>query len=279
MSITGGAKILKRSKCLYADGTSITATSGLTSVPFAIDRNPISFWRSVASDDTVTEELVITFDGDQTIDRLFLVDHNWKDFNVQYDNASVWTHFTSVIGIDGAKANITETAFADDTAYYEFASVTTGSIRIQVTKTMVVDAQKYINQIIVTEELGTLQGFPKIKGTELDRNIRKKQMLSGKVLIQKSEESFAVNLEFDGYPASLSNDIDLLFSLHDREDNFILWLCGGRRGSTYFKKQLRGYRLRDVFTVQMTDTLKPIYTSNIYQNSVNFTAKFEEAVD
>jgi len=282
MSISGGIKFMKKSKCLFADGTLIAAApSGNASAQFGIDRNPISYWRSVSSNDTITETLTIEMPAVVPLTRLLLVDHNWKDFNVQYDAAGTWTHFAGVTGLDGSMANITETVFADDTAYYEFTLVNTNKLRIQVLKTQTANQQKYVNQIIATEELGTLNGFPKIKGTEIDRNIRKKEMLSGKVLILKSEESFRVSLDFEDYPgvSPYNADVDLIFSLHDIEENFIIWLSGGRRGSSYFKKQLRGYRLKDVFTVQMIDVLKPIYSKNIFQNSVNFTAKFEEAVD
>jgi len=141
MSISGGIKFFEKSKNLFAEGATILATTGSTSANFCIDRNPITYWRSTGSTDAVTEELIIEFDEIKDINRLLLVDHNWKDFNAQYDNAGTWTHFTSVFGIDGAKANITETAFADDTAYYEFTLVSTDKSRIQVTKTQTADQQ------------------------------------------------------------------------------------------------------------------------------------------
>jgi hypothetical protein len=279
--INGGIKFFKRSKCLFADGTVIAASSNNSSAPQALDRNPITFWRGSSADDTVLETLTITFMGDQTINRLLLVDHNFKDFNIKYDLAGVWTDFSGVVGIDGSLANITQTSFADDTAYYEFTPVTTGLIKIEVLKTQTPDQKKYINQIIATEEIGTLNGFPKIKGTEINRNIRKKNVLSGKTLVQKSEESFEVEVEFDNYPAGApyNVDTDLIFSLHDLEVTFLIWLCGGRRGANYFRKQMRGYRLRDVFNVQIVAAMKPVYSNNIYQGGINFSAKFEEAID
>ena len=95
----------------------------------------------------------------------------------------------------------------------------------------------------------------------------------------KSDEIFQTTLDFKDYPASLSDDIDIMFSLQDIETNFLIWLCGGKYGSNYFKKQMRGYRLRDVIAVQMTEALKPIYSKNVFQNTVNFSAVFWEAVD
>lgn len=279
MAISGGLKLFNKSMCLFADGTSALASSGDASVNRCIDRNPISYWRSVGSSDVTTESIEITFSEAKTFNRLLLLDHNFKSYNVQYFDGAVYQHFASVVGIGGALANITETVYARDTSYYEFTQVSSTRIRIQVTTTQVVDAQKYLNQVIVTSELGTLVGYPQIKDTELSRNLRVEKMLSGRSQVSKSDEFFQVKLDFKDYPASLSADIDLIFSLHDIESTFLIWLCGGRVGSTYFRKQLRGYRLRDVIAVQMVASLKPIYSNNVFVNSVNFSAQFKEAVD
>lgn len=279
MSITGGMKFFDRSRCLFADGASISAAvSGDASAQRAIDKNPVTYWRSVGSTDLVVEEIEIVFSEAKAIDRLLLVDHNWKQFTAQYFTGGSYTDFAAVVGIDGSKASISETAFADDTAYYEFTEVTTTKIKLTITKTQTADQEKYINQIIATKELGTLQGFPNISQVEYDRNIRKKEMLSGKSLINKSEESSKINIRFKDYPPSLSADIDLMFSLHDRDTNFLIWVCGGRRGSTYFKKQLRGYRLRDVVEMQVAAPIKPMYSDNIFANQINFEVKMEEVV-
>lgn len=277
--ISGGIKFFSRSQCLFQDGTTINCSTGQASGNFAIDRNPITYWRSVGSDDLTTEELEIVFMGDQTFDRILLLDHNFKEYNIQYFSGGMYVDFDNVVGLSGSLADISETVYARDTSYYEFDEVTTSKIRVQIVKTQVADEQKYLNQVIVCEELGTLVGHPDIKGTELDRQLRNQKMLSGRILSQKSDEVFEVQLDFKDYPASLSNDIDLMFSLHDIDDTFLIWLCGGRFGSNYFRKQLRGYRLRDVFPVQMVSTVKPIYSNNVFVNSVNLSVKFQEAVD
>lgn len=281
MAIGGGVKFFSRSKCLFVDDTTISVTSGADGSRYCLDRNPISFWRSVGSNDLTTETIEITFDGSKTIDRLFLVDINWKAFTVKYFSGGSYVHFASVLGFGGSVTNITETVFSGDTAYYEFTPVTTTKIQIVITTTQTANQEKYASQIIATEELGTLVGFPNIKGTEIDRNLRKQEMLSGKQLVQKSEESFKVELDFQDYPSTSTYhaDIDLMYALHGLEDNFLIWLCGGRRGSTYFGNQLKGYRPKDIFNVQLTSPLKPVYTRNGFKNQVNLSAKFEEAVD
>lgn len=278
--IGGGVKFFSLSKSLLADGASITASTGSASANYCLDKNPLTFWRSVGSSDTTTETLEITLSASSTINRILLLDHNFKDFTIKYDNSGSWTHFSSVTGLNGSKTNITETAFADDVAYYEFASVTTTKILITINKTQVVDAQKYVSQVIVTDELGTLVGFPKIAKVTVDRNSRVTKTLSGKNVVMKSIETASFELEFKDYPRSsvYNVDIDLMMDLHDREDAFLVWLCGGRRGTNYFGYTLRGFRLKDVYVMQVMKAIDLSYRNNIYQNQLNAKVSLQEHI-
>jgi len=281
MSITGGIKFFDQSQNLSADGATITSSSGNAAAIYAIDRNPDTKWFSVSSNDTITETVTIVFDGNKTITRILLLDHNWKEYTVQYDVAGVWTNFTSVIGLDGSLGGgISETVFADNTSYYEFTSVITGKIRLQIVKTQIANAQKYISQIISTSELGTLVGYPEIGEIAIDRNERSKKTLSGRYVIQKSIETQSYELNFKDYPSSATYnaDVDLIMILFDRETPFLVWLCGGRRGSTYFRYTLRGFRLKDVYLMQLDEAIGLNYTGNIYTNPLNMKIKIREHI-
>lgn len=280
MAITGGVKIFNKNQNLFEDGASGTATSGSSAVNRALDKNPVTKWRSVGSTDAVTETIIVTLPTAQTIDRILLVDHNWKEFTVKYDVVGVFTDFTTVVGLDGALGGgITETVFADNTAYYEFDAVSVTILEITVTKTQIANAEKFITQIISTDELGTLEGFPLIKGLTHTRNSRRKKMLSGKTLVQKSEESLKFKLQFKNYPGrTLGPDLDLMFTLFDREENFIVWLSGGRRGTEFFRYTLRGFRLEDVPECQVERDYKVSYTKNVYIHVNNVTVSIAEAV-
>ncbi len=277
--ISGGVKFFNQNKALLDFDTTITASSATDSADFAIDRNPFTFWRSVGSTDAVTETLIIAFDVDQTIDRIILLDHNFKEFTVKFDSAGAFVDFTTVVGLDGALGGgITETTFSDDTAYYEVDQVTTPRIEITVTKTQVVNAEKFIAQIIATTELGTFVGFPILKSITQTRNSRVKKMLSGKFNISKSIESAAFRLDFKNYPPSLTADLDLALSLFDRESPFLVWLSGGRRGTDFFTFTLRGFRLKDVLQMQVNRDFKMSYSKNVYLIQVNMQLSLVEHV-
>ena len=272
MSITGGIKFFDKSKCLSKDGATIAASTGSSGALFALDRNPLTVWRSSGSDDTTTETLTVSFPALTTFSRIFLVGHNFKEFNVQYNNSG-FSHFSGVSGLDGSKANVSETAFADSTAYYEVTPVTTDQIRIQVVKTQIVDDEKFLNQIIVTDELGTLVGYPEVSDIPVSRSARVGKMLSGRMKVQKSLPTLGVTLNLNPYPAGLEDDLDLLFSLNDREEPFLTWLCGGRRGSSYFQYAIPGFRLGDVVPMQLVTDLSSRYKSNLYCGAIE--ASFE----
>lgn len=280
MAISGGIKYFNQSQCLSKDGASIVSSSGLGSAEYCLDRNSDTYWLSVGSDDLTTETLTITFPESVPITRILILDHNFKDYNIMYDVAGTWTHFSSVVGLDGSLANITETAFADTTAYYEFASVTTQSIRIEILKTQVANDQKYCSQVIATTEIGTFVGFPEVREVSSDRNARISQTSSGRYIVQKSTETFGTSINFKSYPRSstYSVDIDLVMTLQDREEPFLVWLCGGRRGSTYFGYTLRGFRLEDCLLMQITKELKLSYTGGVYVNGLNTSLVLEEHI-
>jgi len=279
MAISGGIKFFDKSRCLLKDGASITASSGVASEDYAIDQNVETFWRSSGSNDSTAETLTVVFDS-REISRILILNHNFKNFNIKYDVSGVWTAFSSVVGINGSLSGITETTFADNSSYYEFTPVTTTQIQITINTTQVVNAEKYISQIIVTSEIGTLQGYPIVGSVDMGRNLRSVKTLSGFFSIQKSLEVPSFDLNFKEYPASSTYnvDFDVVMSLHDREDAFLVWLCGGRRGSTYFKYTLRGWRLQDVFQMQVSKPLKLSYSDNVYKAPISTKLELEAVI-
>ena len=270
MAITGGIKFFADNALLYDAGGSCVASSGTVVENNCIDKLSYTYWTSVGSNDSTVETLTLTF-GSATLTRLLLLDHNWKQFTVQYWNGSSFVDFTSVVGLDGALGGgISESGFADDSAYYEFDAITTTIIKITVTKTQTVNAQKYIATIIATTELATLQGYPTVDPVTYMRNARTMQMLSGRVKIVKQPEVFQATISFKNYPVlTYGADVDAIRTLVTRETPFHMWLCGGRRGSTYFSYPIKGWGLKDCPRVQIDSDFASTWSSNIYKNGQN----------
>lgn len=272
MSMTGGISFFDKNKALKADGASAAASSNSDNADLALGTNKYFRWESTGSDDLTTETLTITLPAAVDITRIFLIGHNFDTFQVKYDGSS---DFLNVTGLDDYSANnISETGFTRDTAYYEFDSVNTDTINLSMDTTQTADAEKYIEQVIVTTELGTLAGFPQVRGPRLDRQFRKEEAVSGRMHIEKGFETFSCDLTLRDYPKQA--DIDLLDSLHDRDSPFLVWLNGGKPGQ--FTYTQRGWRLRDVVQVQTDGPLSNSYPQTTYVRGVNQRYGFSEVV-
>ena len=265
MTISGGIKFFERNTALFVDGTVATATSNTASANNILTNRQLVYWESIASDDTTTETIEITFNKTVTIDRVLLNRINFKQFTVKYDSASVWTDFTNVSGLDGdLVGGIAETTFSDEVAYYEVDSISTTGLQIAVLKSQVVDAEKIIYNLITTAELGTLEGYPKAN-VQFTRGARQAVVLSGLSVIQKAYEVNNISLSFSHHP--YQSDITLVETLFDETNSFLVWLCGGIRGTDYFRYNIRGYALRDIYNMQVSTGMSPNYPNGIYINA------------
>jgi len=278
MSLTGGISFYKKNKALFKDGSSAVASTGSSEASLVLGTNKFFEWSSVGSNDTVTETITISMPAAVTIDRIFLGDHNWKEFTVKFDSG---TDFTTVVGIDGALGGgITEAAFVRDTAYYEFDAVTATTIEITVTKTQTANEEKTLVLFIATEELGTLTGFPNNKGVTLSRNESSEKAISGRFSIEKSYESASLELSLKTYAGRTDAigqaDIDLLDSLHDMNIAFIVWANGGIPSKFRFSQ--RGWRLKDIYHMQTVRGTRNAYDRNVYVMGVNQKYNFVEVL-
>ncbi|MGR3219401.1 MAG: hypothetical protein ACUZ8H_06225 [Candidatus Anammoxibacter sp.] len=272
MSLTGGISFFAKNKALFVDGSTLAASSNTADQNLPLGTNKFFSWESIGSNDATTETLTITLPVAKSISRIFLVGHNFDDFQIQYGASQ---NFANVKGLDNyAGALISETGFTRDTAYYEFDAVTTDKIIVTIDTTQIANAQKFISQIIITDEIGTLTGFPNISNPNFDRDERSQKAASGRVHIEKGFESASFGLDLKTY--GIQADIDILEGLHDRNESFIVWLNGGLPDN--FRLKQRGFRVGDIFQMQTTKGLKTGYYKNLYKSGVMQTYGFQEVV-
>jgi hypothetical protein len=274
MSMTGGISFYDKSKSLYKDGASAVASSNTAAQNLCLGTNKYFKWISSGSDDSTIETLVVTLPNPVEISRLFLIDHNLKAFTIKY-GAMAGSNFSNVVGLDSySDSKIQLTACARNASYFEFTPVTTDRLILTMTTTQTANAEKYLNQFIVTNELGTLEGYPKINGVTLDRNARREEAISGRFQMQKSYEVAGFDLSLSTYPKQ--DDLDLLDSLHEREEPFLCWLCGGLPDQ--FRLKQRGFREKDLYQMQIDKALRNSYEKNVYIMGVNQSYSFLEVV-
>ncbi len=276
MAITGGIKFFKQSFTLFKNGAEATASTNTNAAKYILDMNKYTEWKSVGSDDMTEEEIIIDLDSSRLINRLFLTEFNFKEFEVQYWNGSTYVPFTGVIGVNGTSyTGIDVTNYAFDSAYFEFDSVTTSRIKLTCLTTQVADAEKYLTMLIVTEELGTFRGFPRVD-PKTDLNEIKTKTLGGKVLVSKGFETVMIKVNFKTHP--YQEDVTLLEYLFSSTDPFLIYLCGGRTGDAYFKISQKIWNLSDVYNVQATGDLPSEFEKGVYILGVNKNITFEEHI-
>lgn len=250
----------------YADieTTSIlTVSSGATLLDRLRDRRFQTQWSSIGSNDTITETLTIDFGTTKTVDYIQLLNMNWKEFTIKYDVTGTPTDFSIPIN---------ETVNIDENKIYNnFTGVNTTKIYITITKTIIVNQQKAIGELIISQVLGTLIGYPSTT-LKLNKNKIIKKMLRGRIKVVDRDETTTISLQFKTYP--IDADMILIESLWERTNPFYILLSGNSESDfTYLR---RGWRDEDMKLVAIVGDYDPNYYKNLYFSGVDFSIDFQE---
>lgn len=229
------------------------------------NRDNRSAWMTTDSTDAANTQLDIDLGEDQFLTDIILIKHNWKSYTIQYWNGSTYVNFSTVI----APTNDTK-----PTSHYNFNKIETSKIRIVILGTQIADDDKQLFQLIISDRVGQLQGYPDISGTEFDTSKRVTKMLSGKSNVVQSFEAFSVTLSLPVY--SNDNDLAIFLSVFERRQSVLIWLCGG--SESQFKPIIKGYRFEDIFLVQpMNDFTADRYKS-MYKAGIKINIQFKETI-
>lgn len=248
-TITGNFKVFYKNY-LVDYGNAITVLSGSTSVSNMYDFDRNTRWASSGSNDTTTEYIEIEFETSQSINRIMLLNMNWKEFTIQYDNAG-WQNFTNVYSYksDSPASSINITTNSDVARYFEFDAVTTSKIRIEILKTITANQEKYLYELYIGKEIGTFIDDITSKPNDYGAiaSYKRAQYLEksngGLIKIERADKYQAkVNLKqiWD------TNDLTILQSMFDLGE-VAIYPCGA-----YPQYALeRGWRIQDVYHVMI----------------------------
>lgn len=131
-------------------------SSGADLIARIYDYDTATLWKSVGSNDTVTETVEVRFKEGQTLvnktfDRIYLIKHNLKDFKVQYStNGTVWNDITETI----------KTTNTDENNSFSFSAITAGWIKLIMNKTITADQEKQVTEFYVGSYKYTLLTEP-----------------------------------------------------------------------------------------------------------------------
>jgi len=271
MSINGSVKFFEPSQSLFKDGATATANSNSSNAVLILNYDKETAWVSDGSSEGSAATITIDLGENKTFNRLFLINHNFKTFTVTYGSGA--TDFANVVTINnGSQSTISESSFAYDTAYYEFDEVTTDQINISCTyvQAPATTEEKFLASLIICEEIGqfTIDGIGR-PNARIDANNRIAENIHNKSVVQRGIDVFACSISsqytFD------QEDLDLFLELFDRNEDFLIWLCGGRVGTPYFRLNHKPYRLRDLYRVRNVQSL-----SNNYYKGLKHTGTTNE---
>ncbi len=272
MAVSGGVKFFEKNLGdVDRDDVSVLVTTGEASKEFPRDRKVFSKWTSIGSDDTTTETYEYRFDQAKTITRLLLIENNFKAFQVEYWNGATYVDFASVVTKEGSQSDVTETTNTKTTNYYEFASVSTLRVRITVDTTQTVDAEKTMQQFIVTTETGTFEAFPGLRHT-FEYAGSRKEGARGRTTTTLFDQVYKGSFEFQSYLRDA--DIILMRDLWEGKKEFLVYPCGANEDQFNFLQN--GNRLKDIYLVWFVGNFDPGYTRNVYTMGQNFTLNVEE---
>lgn len=258
---------------LSVDNVTITVTDAVATnngqdyVDYMRNRKNDSAWLTTGSTDAANTELEIDFTDSIEITDILLVGHNLKAYTIEYWTGVAWADFSTAIA---------ETVNAETTNHYNFTSQITSKIKLIITGAQVVDADKVIKQLIVSRRIGTgqLTGWPTIKKPMVSTNKKSSKMLSGKINLVESVDSFSCELEVKSW--NIENDLDIIEEIYFKHQGVLLWLSGGDEDQ--FSDNRKGYRLEDIYLVRPTSEYTPELHKGVYSAGIKTKLKLKEAV-
>jgi hypothetical protein len=248
------------------DAASASASEASSLAYLVQNRSNLTRWVTTGSADSSNTTFTMDIGDLKTVSDILLLQHNFKAFTVEYWDGSSYQSFSPAIS---------ETTNTAESNHYEVTPVVTSRIKITITGTMVADDDKYLTQLIVTRQLGQLNGWPIIKNPVFNRNRKSTSMLSGKKAVSLAVGGFSMELSVSCWRDS--DDLDLIESLYARSEGFLVWPGGGVESQ--FSSVRKGYRMEDLFLMRPMNDYEPEFYRGLYSSGLSINMKLAEVND
>lgn len=285
----------------FFNSSNISVSSGDITKGNIVNPNRFLSWKSLGSDDTTTETITITLPTPQTINNIFLIGHNFKDFEITYNGGNAFNFLSDSIApsgngivsgilvddagnplVDDTDSNLTYATLKpslqgliegleEDAYQAEFSPLSIRSIEITVTKTQIADAEKYLEYLIFTNEIGREKHCNSVAYPEMtfSNNETKSTGFNNKSFIQKKQNTMVrARVSIDLY-RELKEEFAFYTSLIERQEPFLVWFGAGFL-DVDFGIRTQGLRVGDIYKVQLTGDYNYQHTADLYRNGVKF---------
>lgn len=240
----------------------VAVSTGQSFVNFMRNRDLRSGWITTGSSDAANTEVEIDFNDVREFDRIMILAHNLKSFNIKHWDGVDWQDFSTPI---------VETTNSAGSNYYEFTKVFASKVKLTILGTQVANSDKSVQQIIITESLGELSIEPEMIPV-FDKNKKVNKYLSGKSFISKGVGSFGVRLRMNS--VSGESDLALCETLFNSFEGFLISLSGGT--TSQYETIREGYRLQDVYYVACANDYTPEWLDSRYANGMKLDLRLVE---
>ena len=306
--ITDRIKIFQRSAGIPKRGGHSNAI--VTTAPFYLDKDQISkspLPETLLNEDFNSNKIVfkpqtkirIDFHS-ATISRIILIGKDFNQFEIRgnnrtaifknfrqtdnaysydflkgekkfyYSPASYWKYSAGIAPFNG----VTILSDKSSVGYFYFDPIRLSNIEI------IPNFQRNtkdfeLTKVILTNEIGTFEGFPNIGGMAFSNNaITYKSKAGGRLTTKQNRTLDKISLNCRNY--NKPNDIRLLHTLHNSQDSFYLWPCGGNEKQFRFLQE--GYRLQDFYHVQTSGGLSVRYNAGNYRSVMDAKLSFSQVI-
>jgi len=167
------------------------------------------------NDDATTAAITISFTQTTTVDRIALVNHNWKAFTIFYNGSTANTLNLT------ATSNTTTSDYSsnsDTSHYFRFAPINAVTISIHAKSTIVANQNKYLGYVVVSEKLTNFGGrIPSANRYQpvLDSQGVVHRLSDGGTRIQTIEDKWSVNMAFDYLTEDVRDELKEIFDDHE----------------------------------------------------------------
>lgn len=201
---------------------------------------------SSGSDDMTNEDWVIELDDSYEVDSIFIDNHNIASGSIQYWNGSAYVDFSTAISYS---------SHTNTTDFHQFDAVTISRIRVRMSTTQVANAEKFVGQLRLFNELGEMAANPETFVLSFPESSINHKTQDNKSVYVYNGRAARIELLFSDANVA---DVTLLETLKDLATPFYVFPGGG---TTTFTN--RGWRIQDMFFVNYTNEFRPEIRGNI----------------
>lgn len=203
-------------KNYFETTTALTVNNGSLTVDNILNRDNYLQWQSDGDDsDSTTTTLTVTFDETTTIDRIALMNHNWKKFTVFYNGVTANT-FT-ISGLTTTTNFITNSATS---LYFSTTPVGCTSVTIDITETITADQEKAIGHLLLSEQLLEFDRIPAANNYKPTINVEqiRHKMSDGGTRIHTISKKWSTEISFKYIEEDFRDD---LYDIWNDSDEFV----------------------------------------------------------